>query len=135
MVRGEWMSREPSPFLDSIPSRVLSLEDLGSFAVRGPAVSRSPGLFPDYEGESQETPARRPPARRPSPAFRPAMRRTPPPPTASGYRRGSRVVHPEYGPGVVLTIEGSGDDEKLTVYFDRAGRKKFVARFANLTPG
>ena len=135
MVRGEWMSREPSPFLDAIPSRVLSLEDLGSFAVRGPAVSRSPGLFPDYEGESQETPARRPPARRPSPAFRPAMRRTPPPPTASGYRRGSRVVHPEYGPGIVLTIEGSGDDEKLTVYFDRAGRKKFVARFANLTPG
>jgi len=135
MVRGEWMSREPSPFLDAIPSRVLSLEDLGSFAVRGPAVSRSPGLFPDYEGESQETPARRPPARRPSPAFRPVMRRTPPPPTASGYRRGSRVVHPEYGPGIVLTIEGSGDDEKLTVYFDRAGRKKFVARFANLTPG
>jgi DNA helicase-2/ATP-dependent DNA helicase PcrA len=62
------------------------------------------------------------------------MRRTPPPPTASGFRRGSRVVHPEYGPGVVLTIEGSGDDEKLTVYFDRTGRKKFVARFANLSP-
>ncbi|HSB36077.1 MAG TPA: UvrD-helicase domain-containing protein, partial [Thermoanaerobaculia bacterium] len=135
MVRGEWMSREPSPFLDAIPSRVLSREELGSFALRGPGVARSPGLFPDYESESQEAPARRPPARRPFPAFRPAMRKTPPPPTASGYRRGSRVVHPEYGPGVVLTIEGSGDDEKLTVYFDRAGRKKFVARFANLTPG
>ena len=63
------------------------------------------------------------------------MKRTPPPPTASGFRRGSKVRHPEYGPGVVLTIEGSGDAEKLTVYFDRAGRKKFVARFANLTPG
>jgi DNA helicase-2/ATP-dependent DNA helicase PcrA len=44
-------------------------------------------------------------------------------------------MHPEYGPGVILTIEGSGDAEKLTVYFDRAGRKKFVARFANLIPG
>ena len=130
LVRGEWMSREPSPFLDAIPSRVLSREDLGTFALRGPEVTRSSGLFPDYEGESQEAPARRP-----SPAFRLVMRRTPPPPTASGYRRGSRVVHPEYGPGVVLTIEGSGDDEKLIVYFDRAGRKKFVARFANLTPG
>ena len=43
--------------------------------------------------------------------------------------------HPEYGTGVVLTIEGSGDAEKLTVYFDRAGRKKFVARYANLSPG
>ena len=41
--------------------------------------------------------------------------------------------HPEYGVGVVLLVEGSGDQEKLTVYFDRAGRKKFVARFSQLT--
>ncbi len=92
-------------------------------------------LFPDYEGESQEpSPVRRPTARRGSSVPLPRMRRTPPPPTASGFRRGSRVVHPEYGAGVVLMIEGSGDEEKLTVYFDRAGRKKFVARFANLSP-
>jgi DNA helicase-2/ATP-dependent DNA helicase PcrA len=62
------------------------------------------------------------------------MKRTPPPPTASGFRRGSKVLHPEYGVGVVLTVEGSGDAEKLVVYFDRAGRKKFVAKFANLSP-
>jgi hypothetical protein len=31
-------------------------------------------------------------------------------------------------------VEGSGDAEKLVVYFDRAGRKKFVAKFANLSP-
>ncbi len=65
----------------------------------------------------------------------PPMRRTPPPPTASGFRRGGRVRHPEYGVGVVLLVEGSGDQEKLTVYFDRAGRKKFVARYSQLTPG
>src|SRR5207247_3307938 len=59
------------------------------------------------------------PVRRPAPPFRPVMKRTPPPPTASGFSRGSRVKHPEYGVGVVLTIEGSGDAEKLTVYFDR----------------
>jgi DNA helicase-2/ATP-dependent DNA helicase PcrA len=139
MVRGEWMSREPSPFLDAIPESVLVREDLGSF--RGGAVGggtfaapRPTNLFPDYENESQEAPVRRP-ARHSFPAFRPLMRRTPPPPTASGFRRGARVVHPEYGSGVVLMIEGSGDDEKLTVYFDRAGRKKFIARYANLTPG
>jgi len=63
------------------------------------------------------------------------MKRTPPPPTASGFRRGSKVRHPEYGTGVVLTIEGSGDAEKVIVYFDHAGRKKFVARYANLSPG
>ena len=103
-------------------------------------------LFPDYENESQEAPGfpspsspskktlfGRPPMRSITPV-RGVMKRTPPPPTASGYRRGSKVLHPEYGVGVVLTVEGSGDAEKLVVYFDRAGRKKFVAKFANLSP-
>ena len=140
MVRGEWMSREPSPFLEAIPEGALVREDLGTFgsgSFRGagsPGPARDSRLFPDYEGESQEPePLRRPSSRRGVP-FPPRMRRTPPPPTASGFRRGSRVVHPAYGAGVVLMIEGSGDEEKLTVYFDRAGRKKFVARFANLSP-
>jgi len=159
MVRGEWMSREPSPFLSAIPEEVLEREDLttgfrsgmgsGRFSEReegfrgplGGGFARSAALFPDYENESQETPASPAreargafPARRISPV-RPVMKRTPPPPTASGFRRGSKVRHPEYGQGVVLTIEGSGDAEKLVVYFDHAGRKKFVARFANLSPG
>jgi DNA helicase-2/ATP-dependent DNA helicase PcrA len=134
MVHGEWVNRDPSPFLDAIPESALVREDLGTFGAGSFASPRSPRLFPDYEGESQEpSPGRRPAVRRPASAI-PRMRRTPPPPTASGFRRGSRVVHPEYGPGVVLMIEGSGDEEKLTVYFDRAGRKKFVARFANLSP-
>jgi hypothetical protein len=152
------MSREPSPFLAAIPDAVLVREDLttsfrggtgpGRFLEReegfrrvpGGGFARSSALFPDYENESQEVssgpPATRAsfPARRLSPV-RPAMKRTPPPPTASGFRRGSKVRHPEYGTGVVLTIEGSGDAEKLIVYFDHAGRKKFVARYANLSPG
>jgi len=48
--------------------------------------------------------------------------------------RGRRVRHPRYGFGVILAQEGSGDDTRLTVYFDRAGKKKFVARYADLTP-
>lgn len=142
MVHGEWMSREPSPFLDAIPARALAVVDRtfgggGGREIRFGAPEPSGGLFPDYEGESQETyapsrPAARPAARPQRPAI-PTMRRTPPPPTASGFRRGGRVRHPEYGVGVVLLVEGSGDQEKLTVYFDRAGRKKFVARFSQLT--
>ena len=48
--------------------------------------------------------------------------------------RGRRVRPPRYGYGVILAQEGSGDDTRLTVYFDRAGKKKFVARYADLTP-
>jgi DNA helicase II / ATP-dependent DNA helicase PcrA len=46
--------------------------------------------------------------------------------------RGSRVRHEQFGDGVILRMEGSGDDAKLTVYFDRAGTKKFIAKFAKL---
>jgi DNA helicase-2/ATP-dependent DNA helicase PcrA len=169
MVRGEWMSRDRSPFLDAIPGEVVAYEDMTSgfggrpgdsdflegnrgrgyggrqsFGGQSFGGGRASGgsLFPDYENESQEavpsSPSKkslfgRPPMRNITPV-RGVMKRTPPPPTASGYRRGSKVLHPEYGVGVVLTVEGSGDAEKLVVYFDRAGRKKFVAKFANLSP-
>ena len=48
--------------------------------------------------------------------------------------RGRRVRHPRYGYGVILSQEGSGEETRLTVFFDRAGKKKFVARYADLTP-
>lgn len=47
--------------------------------------------------------------------------------------RGRRVRHPRYGYGVILSQEGSGQETRLTVYFDRAGKKKFLARYADLT--
>lgn len=46
--------------------------------------------------------------------------------------RGSRVRHEQFGDGVVLRMEGSGDDAKLTVFFDKAGTKKFIAKYAKL---
>lgn len=48
-------------------------------------------------------------------------------------KRGVRVRHEQFGDGTILTMEGSGPDAKLTVYFDRAGSKKFIAKFAKLT--
>ncbi|MGH7338483.1 MAG: hypothetical protein ACREI7_12955, partial [Myxococcota bacterium] len=53
---------------------------------------------------------------------------------AKGPRRGARVRHPTLGPGVVLEIEGEGDDAKLTVFFERAGKKRLIARYAALEP-
>ena len=48
-------------------------------------------------------------------------------------KRGQKVRHEQFGVGTILTMEGSGPDAKLTVYFERHGSKKFVARFAKLT--
>ena len=41
--------------------------------------------------------------------------------------------HEQFGEGTILTMEGNGPDAKLTVYFDRAGSKKFIAKYAKLT--
>jgi DNA helicase-2/ATP-dependent DNA helicase PcrA len=52
--------------------------------------------------------------------------------SARGLTRGMRVRHEQFGDGVILKIEGEGDNAKLTVFFDRSGSKKFVAKFVKL---
>ena len=47
-------------------------------------------------------------------------------------KRGQRVHHEQFGDGTILTMEGKGPNAKLTVYFDRAGSKKFIAQYAKL---
>jgi DNA helicase-2/ATP-dependent DNA helicase PcrA len=54
------------------------------------------------------------------------------PKVAAELKRGQRVRHEQFGDGTILTMEGSGPDAKLTVYFDRAGSKKFIAKYAKL---
>ena len=58
-----------------------------------------------------------------------AMREAP----KAELKRGQRVRHEQFGDGTILTMEGSGPDAKLTVYFDRVGSKKFIAKYAKLS--
>jgi hypothetical protein len=44
------------------------------------------------------------------------------------------VRHPSLGTGTVLALEGEGEALKITVFFERAGKRKLVARYANLEP-
>jgi DNA helicase-2/ATP-dependent DNA helicase PcrA len=46
---------------------------------------------------------------------------------------GVRVNHPQFGEGVVVACEGVGERAKLTVQFQRAGTKKILAAFAELS--
>ena len=62
-------------------------------------------------------------------ALRPATAQNMP---KADLKRGQRVRHEQFGDGTILTMEGSGPDAKLTVYFDRVGSKKFIARYAKL---
>jgi len=46
---------------------------------------------------------------------------------------GVHVLHPQFGEGVVVACEGIGERAKLTVQFRRAGVKKILAAFAELS--
>lgn len=50
------------------------------------------------------------------------------------FAHGMTVVHPEFGPGKITALSGSGDGRKATVQFATAGERKFVLAYADLKP-
>jgi DNA helicase II / ATP-dependent DNA helicase PcrA len=48
------------------------------------------------------------------------------------YPPGTRVVHPEFGMGTVRKIEGSPDNLKLTINFQRSGMRKLLLNYCTL---
>ena len=114
MVAGRWQDRLPSQFLAELPAELLD-------------VQTSPELFtPDRRGEGVRSFFER----KPLPGVRTADGADAEP--GDGLRRGSRVRHPTLGVGTVLALDGHGQQAKLTVYFDRAGKRKLLAKYANL---
>jgi DNA helicase-2/ATP-dependent DNA helicase PcrA len=115
LVYGKVMPRLESRFVAEIPQDAVEEGYFGGARLWTAAGAGPQGLSPQRfqaEDESQEVEL----------------------PDTGELKRGRRVRHPRYGYGVILAQEGSGDETRLTVYFDRAGRKKFVARYADLTP-
>jgi ATP-dependent DNA helicase UvrD/PcrA len=114
-IAGRYQDQNDSMFLGEIPSETL-------------IVHRSPELFRDARtrgvrdffgsGRSWQESPRAPQAEASS--------------SDGSLRRGRRVRHPTLGDGVVLEQEGQGDNSKLTVYFDRFGKRRLVARYAGL---
>jgi DNA helicase II / ATP-dependent DNA helicase PcrA len=52
--------------------------------------------------------------------------------SGSGFRANQRVRHAKYGQGLIIKIEGEGDDAKLTINFPGYGVKKMIAKYAGL---
>ena len=53
---------------------------------------------------------------------------------SGGLRAGTRVLHPRFGTGKVIAVEGQGPDAKATVRFPIIGDKFIVAKFLTLAP-
>ena len=123
-VFGEYKASEPSRFLGEIPGKLLD-HVTPVFSTPPPAPTRfgrafggrrgrGPGageqIQPDYgyayEDEDQ---------------------------SVISVAPGTRVRHPTFGVGTILSVEPLTDDMKLTVSFNDIGRKTLRARFAKLT--
>jgi DNA helicase-2/ATP-dependent DNA helicase PcrA len=48
------------------------------------------------------------------------------------FVKGERVSHATFGSGTVLEVSGFGPDLKVTVAFESVGKKKLLARYADL---
>jgi len=110
-IAGRYQDQRESPLLAEVPPRLLAVEE-------SPTLHLNARTRPidDFFGRPERA--------------RSYVDDAP----ARGPRRGSRVRHPTLGTGVILEIEGEGEDAKLTVFFDRAGKKRLVARYAALEP-
>ncbi len=53
---------------------------------------------------------------------------------AGGLQLGTQVRHVKFGIGTVRRLEGSGDKQKVIVYFNSVGSKKLLLKFAGLMP-
>ncbi len=66
----------------------------------------------------------------------PVPSRTPSPSPASSslpsIKVGDKVLHSRFGEGVVLKVEGTGENTKTTVQFSMAGTKQLLLKFARL---
>ena len=52
--------------------------------------------------------------------------------SSDSYQKGMKVRHPTFGAGTIYQVEGSGDQQKLSVLFTDQTIKKFVAKYARL---
>src|SRR6185295_7079273 len=142
-IAGRYQDQAESPFLVELPDQLLDVHVSPDLFDRSRPDPRTQSVY-SFFGSGQGRPAAAPsmPPRAPAPASqpsgfgRPPQRQVVPEPESAAprraIRRGSRVRHPTLGNGVVLEMEGEGEEARLTVFFERSGKRKLVAKFANL---
>ena len=160
-IAGRYQDQAESPFLQELPDQLIDIRYSPELYYANERMdSRAQNVYSFFNQGGPTAPAgavNRPPAARPAPPSSsygsstygraplppkqapgaPGGRQVVPDPDAvvaprRPIKRGSRVRHPTLGNGVVLEMEGQGDDLRITVFFEKAGKRKLVAKFANL---
>jgi DNA helicase-2/ATP-dependent DNA helicase PcrA len=137
-LHGQFREQSPSPFLNEIPEAVREEMRVGRVRPAQPSWQQRPYTPSPRPAQPPQRIASTAnnlssffggPVQLDSSAIRAA---TPSAAPSAQLKRGQRVRHSQFGDGTILTMEGDGPDAKLTVYFDRAGSKKFIAKYAKL---
>ena len=129
-IRGLWQTTVPSRFIDELPpSSVEVVEAAQGSGYGGYTASRfanmdsygstysTPG-WQRAQGRKAETPVRQPPRQIEGELVAKSS-------VGSGFARDARVFHVKFGQGTVASVDGN----KLTVDFDKAGRKMVLESF------
>lgn len=122
-IYGSYQYNPPSRFLGEIPAEVLAgkapgpqgkTHNLAGLFAATEASADPADEAPDDEGLFDEVQVV--------------------PEAEEGLRLGMRVKHVKFGVGTVRRLEGSGENQKVIVYFNSIGPKKLLLRFAGLEP-
>ena len=105
MLHGQTRYNIPSRFLEEIPQQLLKWLT--------PRFSRQKAFAPDFSRQTRTTLAK--PAR-----------------DVGGFRIGQNVLHPKFGPGVIIDAEGQGTDARVQVNFGATGVKWLAVAVAKL---
>ncbi len=139
---GTYEDTLPSRFLGEIPDELCETRELDSGWQQ--PVGRT--LFGDAPAprDPRKPAGHRPPLQRRDTYTPPPRSRAKPRPAAAGWDQdvaqsapfyeGQLVRHGSFGAGLVIRVEGVGDDVTVTVDFPDHGRKHILPRFAPLFP-
>jgi DNA helicase-2/ATP-dependent DNA helicase PcrA len=133
-IHGLWQCTVPSRFLDDLPADHVQVVDEARSGGAYGAYAQSRFANIDQYGSHYETPgwrraqtrsAESAPLRAPQTIEGEILARS----TAPGkFAPGARIFHQKFGPGLVAGVDGA----KLTIDFDKAGRKLVLDSFVEL---
>ena len=107
MLHGQTRYNLPSRFLEEIPQELMKWLT--------PRFTRQKAFSPDFSRTTQPFPLKKPQARE-----------------VGGFRIGQNVIHPKFGSGVIVDIEGQGGDVRVQVNFRDHGLKLLALAMAKL---
>jgi DNA helicase-2/ATP-dependent DNA helicase PcrA len=135
-IFGQDQYNPPSRFLDDIPRELLDLEDeyQPAFGFGGARRETAGAGGSPWSGRREESPRHNLAdvfEAKDEPEFS-DVEVVPDDDQGDAVWLGMKVRHPKFGVGTVRKIEGTGDGQKVIVWFSSVGPKKLLVRFAGL---